>query len=475
VTGPEPSERVAAFYYPWYRNLETDGKWDHWGESKFHPPMDIASDYYPALGTYSVADEAVLAQHMAWLRQAGVGLIISSWWGQGEVSDQAVRLLMDVADHYGIKVAFHIEPYSGRTAENLVADVRYIYFRYGEHPAFFRTTATSRWSTDDRPKGLFYLWASSFPDSNAGTVSPDYWRTALDEIHATEDGAIVLADNTFPEMVTEGHFDGCYNYAVLDKYQEGAYDWAFGLPAGAWYVPGINPGFSAFRIGYPDDEYTPRRDGTAYDERWQAALGAGVEPETVTITSFNEWHEGTQIEPVAVGVESGFGYEYPDYGALPPDGYLTRTKDWADTFLAMEWPETAALRVRLMTTSDWTDLYLISGATWLRPDLISASEEIADTGMFGTSLALSQPLDRAENGGQVEAIFDLLFMNWEDEDNLVFEIERGGLGYTRVELFRFVNDELVLAETLIWDGWNNSGRNTAQFEVPADNLFGETP
>ena len=32
VVGPEPSSRVAAFYYPWYANPYVDGRWFHWGE-----------------------------------------------------------------------------------------------------------------------------------------------------------------------------------------------------------------------------------------------------------------------------------------------------------------------------------------------------------------------------------------------------------------------------------------------------------
>ncbi|MCJ7625735.1 MAG: DUF333 domain-containing protein, partial [Anaerolineaceae bacterium] len=77
VVGPEPSYRVAAFYYPWYRTPDVDTYWDHWGEGTFHPPLDIASDFYPALGAYSIADPAILAQHFAWLREAGIGVIIS--------------------------------------------------------------------------------------------------------------------------------------------------------------------------------------------------------------------------------------------------------------------------------------------------------------------------------------------------------------------------------------------------------------
>lgn len=128
VTGSDPSHRVGAFYYPWYFNQEFDGRWDHWGEGNFYPPLDIASDFYPVLGAYSVSDPAVLAQHFSWLREAGVGVIISSWWGKGDHTDRALPLMLDIAEHYGIKIAMHIEPYSERTAKSLahLARMNYI-------------------------------------------------------------------------------------------------------------------------------------------------------------------------------------------------------------------------------------------------------------------------------------------------------------------------------------------------------------
>ncbi|RPJ18655.1 MAG: alpha-mannosidase, partial [Chloroflexi bacterium] len=122
--GPDPSYRVAAFYYPWYGNPEIDGDWIHWTQNNHLPPEDISSDYYPALGAYSSNDPAVVAQHMLWLRQAGIGVIITSWWGQGSREDQAVPLLLQMAERYGIKVAFHIEPYQGRTAKSLAGDIQ---------------------------------------------------------------------------------------------------------------------------------------------------------------------------------------------------------------------------------------------------------------------------------------------------------------------------------------------------------------
>ena len=66
--GPDPSYKVAAFYYPWYGNPAIDGEWIHWTQNNHMPPDDIASDYYPALGAYSSNDPAVVAQHMEWLQ-----------------------------------------------------------------------------------------------------------------------------------------------------------------------------------------------------------------------------------------------------------------------------------------------------------------------------------------------------------------------------------------------------------------------
>ncbi len=337
VTGPDPSTRIAAFYYPWYFNLKFDGRWVHWDQGGYTPPKDIGSDFYPMLGAYSESDPAVLAQHFAWLREAGVGVIISSWWGQGDATDRALPLMFDIADHYGLKIAFHIEPYGGRSAERLAEDIHYIYDKYGDLPAFFWTTETSLFSKDDCPKGLFFIWTTVNAANEASKIVPlRYWRGTMDTLHSQNPGAIVLTDQNDPAWIIKSHFDGSYNYGVLDSDKVG-YKWALNLPTGAWYVPGISPGFSARRIGGQAQTYTPRRDGSNYDNRWQSMFAVGIKPNMVAITTFNEWHEGTQIEPAASNMKTSNGSAYQDYGKLLPDGYLQMTRKWVDQFLAHEW------------------------------------------------------------------------------------------------------------------------------------------
>ena len=56
--------RSAIFFYPWYSNMRHDGGFTHWTQGGHVPPLDVASQFYPARGAYSSADPRVLAAQM---------------------------------------------------------------------------------------------------------------------------------------------------------------------------------------------------------------------------------------------------------------------------------------------------------------------------------------------------------------------------------------------------------------------------
>ena len=58
---------------------------------------------------------------------------------------------------------------------------------------------------------------------------------------------------------------------------------------------------------------------------WRSALEAGVN--AVTITSYNEWGEGTQIEAARPHAPAN-GTAYADYLPNAPDFYMRRTREW---------------------------------------------------------------------------------------------------------------------------------------------------
>lgn len=351
---------VAAFYYPWYGTPTFNGQWVHWEQNNHLPPQDIGSDYYPLLGAYSSRDPSVLAQHMAWLQQAGIQLIIVSWWGQGSREDQAIPGLLAQAANYGIKVAFHIEPYFGRSADRLVDDVEYLYASYGNSPAFFRTKRTSRHSPNNNPKGIFFLWGTGIQFFEGPSVDAAYWRPAIDQIHALPDGGLVFADQPDAALIDAGHFDGEYSSSINpwpDGWEQALISWANSLPHDAWFIPSATPGFSANRVGYPAETYRPRDEGRTYDEQWRAMLETGVTPHIVSITTFNEWHEGTQIEPAAQGMTDGYGYTYAAY-TLGPTQYLSATAQWVHAMHEMLVPLcTEAVSVTLKARNISRGLY----------------------------------------------------------------------------------------------------------------------
>lgn len=464
----EPSYKVAAFYYPWYGNPKVDGEWIHWTQNNHTPPEDIASDYYPVLGAYSSSDPAVVAQHMQWLREAGVGVIITSWWGQGSREDQVVPLLLRTAEKYGIKVAFHIEPYNGRTPESLVSDVQYLYKQYGNSPSFFRSTETSRFNPDHQAKGMFFLWSIE----RQAMGSDSYWREALDQIHALPEGGLVIANSTDAGWIEGSHFDGLYNYATLDLQEVGGFDWARSLPPDTLYIPSVLPGFSAKRVGYSDQSYVARKNGDTYNEQWNAALSTGIQPDLVTITSFNEWHEGSMIEPAQAGASDG--NPYAGFEALPPDGYLSLTRDWVMKYLSMSWQPTYRARIQISTTSDWTTLDVISGGAWIRPERVSASISATADTEAGDRFLLMQSLADANAGKTVKMTWDVLLTNMDSGQDLVLQVDRGNIGSTQVAIYNLTSDTPVIVKTFE-SSQVTTGRNSQQISIPAHLLMSTSP
>jgi hypothetical protein len=73
------------------------------------------------------------------------------------------------------------------------------------------------------------------------------------------------------------------------------------------WTAGVIPGWDESRIQppRPQAKVFPRRNGAMYEEGWRGAIASN--PEWITITSFNEWYEGTQIEPA-----TAYGNRYLD-------------------------------------------------------------------------------------------------------------------------------------------------------------------
>jgi glycoprotein endo-alpha-1,2-mannosidase len=322
------------FYYAWYGTPEFDGEYRHWNHAVLEPDGsdtgisypggdDIGSNFYPRNGCYSSNDPRTIARHCFEIRLSGAGVICVSWWGQGSFSDRAVPGILDAAWRHGLRVDFHIEPFEGRTAAATGEAIAYIIDEYGDHPAFYRTDRFGE-------KAMFYIYDSYL-------IDVDDWKTILtpggaNTIRGTGHDALViglLVEEDHLDFILDGGFDGCYTYFAIDGFTWGSTttnwqaitEWA--LDNETIFIPCIGPGYNDTRIRPWNAVNRRGRDrGEYYNAMFIETQR--IQPSFIGITSFNEWHEGTQIE--SAGTMSIEGFEYLDYSPVPHDFYLHMTK-----------------------------------------------------------------------------------------------------------------------------------------------------
>jgi glycoprotein endo-alpha-1,2-mannosidase len=329
----EPSDRAHIFYYPWYGNPETDGKWEHWNHKVitpepnppvYEPPEQLGMNFYPATNLYSANSRADTEMNLALIKRAGVGVIVTSWWGVGSFEDKALPLLLDVAAEQSLSVAFHLEPFQGTkgaTAAKYRNAMAHLIDTYGDHPGFYRDARLG-----DRP--WFYVYESHI-------VSLADWQSVLlpdgeNTIRGTKHDAVCIGLFA-KERDYQSGFDGFYTYFGTDGFTRNSTikNWSklahYADEHGLIFVPSVAPGYADTRIRpWNTANQRDRENGAYYDRAWQAALDAHAE--VVSITSYDEWHEGTQIAPAIPKTTPT--YTYLDYRPLEPYYYIDRTAQW---------------------------------------------------------------------------------------------------------------------------------------------------
>jgi glycoprotein endo-alpha-1,2-mannosidase len=248
-------------------------------------------------------------------------------------SDRLAILLLDVADRYGLKVCFHLEPWAGKTAVDVANDLRFLVDTYGRHPAFYRYKG----ARSDRALPLVYAYDSyQIPEKQWREVlQPDGRHTVRGTYYDAYVVGLLLNQRDVLTLGRAG-FDGCYSYFAATGFTQGSTPrhWVEiqrrAKEQGLFFVPSVGPGYADLRIRpWNRPNQRSREEGAYYDRMWQAALA--LHPPLVSITSYNEWHEGTQLEaaqPERVSRKSG--YRYTDYGSRAPDYYLLRTSQFVE-------------------------------------------------------------------------------------------------------------------------------------------------
>ncbi len=311
---------VGAYYYPWWNTPK-------WAEQ---PEGYI---YAPSLGWYNSRDAQVISQHISWAVDYGVDFFCISWWGprwqyKGENDawrDRAFGDFLKVTDQRApsdLKLCvlyetngrlkrdedgFHPQTVTddGRTNEQvLLQDFDYFAANFFDRPSYLRM--------NDRPVVFIYdsqhfrHWDNSFTglrremDGRGYDImlvgmlnfweDPDWSKFHLHDAVTcyhmfTSDADIV--------RITDSEVDVA---DFLTKVEQRYQIWKQRVVN---FIPNVIPGYDDTIRGSGQAASLPR-SVEFFDNYFQAALQY-LEPaqdwNVIMVTSFNEWHEGTTIEP----------------------------------------------------------------------------------------------------------------------------------------------------------------------------------
>lgn len=290
-----PERLVLAFYYTWFDEHS-------WGA---HQVPDVPVE------TYVSRDRGVMARHIDQAKAAGIDALVVSWYGPQVENNQTetnLRVMLDEAAARGFRLAVDFEvtsPFFGNAGDAQAA-LATLLATHAQHPAYLRS--------DGKPV-IFFWRQQRFSTATWAAI-----RAAVDPGRNSvwiEEGVDVS-----PLSV----FDGHHLYSVTwrpptdmsytaNKFARLVRAKAAALGAPKVYVATVMPGYDDRKVAGRGNTFAVgREDGAYYARSWQAAIGST--PDWVVITSFNEWPEGTYIEPSRA------------YG----NRYLDLTAQWAAAF-----------------------------------------------------------------------------------------------------------------------------------------------
>lgn len=325
-------KNVFAHYFLWFSRKDTSGRWEHWnwdGPGTCHNPdniidgfEDVAAVDIPLAGAYDSSDARVQRYHLDLAEAAGIDAFCVDWYGtsgtreknRDHIVDKNFNVMLKIAGNHKTKICICYEEkilFDEKSEERVIKTAR----SHMRHIAENYFTSPGYWYSEGRP--VLIVWGNN-------KLSTAVWKEILKEMEGYNPWVIYSHHDHNPDYVKFSHgfypwvllgdldFQRSYldeYYTLIKSYMEEGKTTAFG--GGVW--PGFND-TGVFGWG-EGTRIIPDGDDRLYDITWEYVLKNN--PGWVSITTWNDWNEGSNIEP---GVKRG-----PKYLKMTAD-YIARYK-----------------------------------------------------------------------------------------------------------------------------------------------------
>jgi len=330
----------AAFYYPWYVAEEWENDWDA------EPARPYSIDGARALRLYGSDDPEIFDRHLDWAEEFGIDVLVLSWMGQRNRTDINLQKVLAATEPRKVKFAILYESWINLQSSTDTDGEKSIDFssesvraRFFDDLTYLRTNYYERYPnhfTIDG-KAMLYLYlvrnyrnlSLGFVDRIRATLAPQPVHIVADVAYFGPNRHPLTAPNVYDVGPRKLLFDA---YTAYNMYRDTAVangesalqymmreaelvfrDWAESVP----FYPQVFPAYKDFREGHG------RLTGTK-DEFRQSMCRVRSLPvwgrfseefgRIVFITTFNEWYEGTAVEPGMARRPGsrGYGFDYLD-------------------------------------------------------------------------------------------------------------------------------------------------------------------
>lgn len=299
---PKRRQLIMVHYMPWFQSKSVSGKWGwHWTMNHFNPEkldnqgrQELASQYRPIIGAYDSSDPAVLRCQTEQMKLAGIDGVFIDWYGTQNLYDYALinkntNAIIEACTQAGLKFSIVLED---QIVPQLVKNGICTPDTYGEsalkymESKWFQLPGYLKWH--GKPVLLMF--------------GPQYYKSSqLRSIFGQKVALFTLLSRRSPAVGAFGwpepQVGNKKSWFQLKQFYKRAKKWptliapAYPRFDDIYKQANVGPGYGTIRDN----------NGKTFSSTLQLAYRSNAP--FIQIATWNDWGEGTQIEP---SIEFGY-------------------------------------------------------------------------------------------------------------------------------------------------------------------------